>query len=438
LRTELTHQDWTAHFSLQQRHALAALLRRNGAEPVASYAKSLVQNCCRNPIDPLLLNAIEAEFRRKGHTDAHQLSGFVKRRRVLQTTIHLGLSDGPTFLNAHALVASALQVGEPYFAGAFSGIPFSTASRPGMLSFGADINTMDLLNPMVPLAGSLYRGSRERQAAGGDDGVSLIPSRLRRSPVWATQVADEARTAAAALSTPLAELVMPRSDEVDFPVWASRVNAQFLSLALRRRTVYFDINAVVADLLCKAAEIRMHPLSRMVSNKELHGGLLERTCAPLLYMAQRQANGLRFEPLWYRNGLLVGRHVEVEWDIEQVLRAFETGEFWPGMFLMVASLLLCGVKPIGGVTQLEYTEYYARLLVEAGCLDEEAAQELTLATLCCGRARNAAGKDMCSLDAFFGTRLLEVDQRDSVLTFFEPQLRRIWGAPFTKLGRQGP
>ena len=82
-----------------------------------------------------------------------QLLQELEQKRLLQTTMHLTPTEGPTFLAAHQLATLKQPKISNYLVGAYSGVPFSNSAWSGAINYG----TKTSLDQILHISNSLFR-----------------------------------------------------------------------------------------------------------------------------------------------------------------------------------------------------------------------------------------------------------------------------------------
>lgn len=397
------------------------------------YSGMLHSERLPRPVDPMFLNALGTELDRVGYRNVNRLVTAFDGLPVLQTTTHLGLSEGPVFLNAHQLASAGLPLGHPYFVGAYSGIPLSNNSRPGAINFGSSLAIDDVLDDKHPQFREYASRATQCSRHGDDRSISLIPSRMQNAPVWSAELGHDA-SRIGLLALPIRKFVKPNSPAEKFSDWACKANAAALSHTLRREVIYFDVNAVVREVLLSAAESMRTELNALLCDSALHRNLFGRWQCPMFYTnANRDPNG-RFIPLWWNSDTLAGQGIAIASHPDSLVEGIRLRSLWPGTFLVYATLLMTGVKTLGGADHTEYLHHYSEALRDHGLLDPSTVTAATRYTLCCGRAYTEDHKEMCSVDGLIGRQLSDLKGR-TVIDVFKSQLTRLVSRPFLFLTR---
>ncbi|KKS14063.1 MAG: hypothetical protein UU71_C0035G0007 [Parcubacteria group bacterium GW2011_GWB1_41_6] len=121
---------------------LAKCIEENWNKTAFEYSKQLNFWRPKKAMESELESAFAAELERL-EFDAmskEEILFSLKKRRILQTAPHLGLTEGPRMLCINWLGSLGVPEKEFYVVGMFSGIPFSNRSRPGRINRKKEAN----------------------------------------------------------------------------------------------------------------------------------------------------------------------------------------------------------------------------------------------------------------------------------------------------------
>ena len=412
------------------RPVLARLIEREGAMPLSEYAVRLHEHTPDEPLEPALAAAFRRELARLGLLAAEAEAALERlgHHRVLQTTTHLTLSEGPVFFAAHYVGSLGLAPNAPYFVGAFSGINFSNSSRPGCLNY-ACMRGEELIDPGSPLRAMWLKAEADRAQDTSERRLPLIPGAWRDALVYGSVVEEETVRRVAALRDPVRRLLGEPCAGAPFTAWAARAHGALHGQVLGRRILTLDINEVLRDYLLAVLDDGQHPLHHVLFNAESRRRLLSRL-PPLALFLMPDTDGRRdtLDALRVDGDVLRGRYREIPLKPEPVLEALRHERLCAGTFLEFTSLaFLNGFCCFGGVDQLEYLSLYHRMWMEDLALP--LPRPVLLDRLTSGLFPGAHGAALLPLDVLHGAPF-DPHPEAPLVDFLRYQFTRLLKRPF--------
>jgi hypothetical protein len=182
-----------ASLERMNRPQLSKVLERWGNESLEEYVQLWWQGPKRPPpLEPELIQAFKETWQQMGWTDVivKQLLQELEQKRVLQTTMHLTPTEGPTFLASHQLATLKQPKASNYLVGAYSGVPFSNAAWSGAINYGTKTTLDQILCPLNPLFRQAQSAVVDRIRDGDHPRLSLIPGKWRDGLVDRSVIPD--------------------------------------------------------------------------------------------------------------------------------------------------------------------------------------------------------------------------------------------------------
>ena len=416
-----------AHLRQIERPALASLLERDGATPLGEWGARLWQYTPTCALEPAMHAAFAHELARVEASPDDSAAALVAlaRRRVLQTTPHVTLTDGPIFLAAHHLGSRGLAADEPYVVGACSGIGFANNAWPGCLSYGR-LALDDLVDLKAAAATRWRRADADRRRDSQERRISLVP-RHGRELVFGAQISEETVACCEALVGHARALVGVPEAGTSFTAWAVRVSAALVTRVLRRRVITLDLGAVIARYLHTVLGDLAHPLARLLFHAPVRTRVLQ--CLPPvpLFLTVGADEATVLEPLRAEGASLRGRTRTLPLEPEVIREALAAEQLCPGTFLTFTALIAQnGFACFGGVDQLEYLAQFRPAWAAAG---EWPSSTAPLDLLTSGRMVDDHGVDLFPLDVIYGVPFAPV-HGDTLMGFLRPQFARLLQRPF--------
>ena len=299
------------------------------------------------------------------------LDAFI-RVPVLQTSTHLCLSEGPTFLAVHLMATRGQPASLPYFVAAYSGVPFSNSAWSGCIN----LSHRWPLRELLATGSSTFRDqlrretNRLRDEAGSDPErrISLVPAVSRDALVYGSRISPKAKNAAIDLCSLLKNLLGRVREDQAFGPWALAASEKVIRRITAKQDVfYMDLNALVTDYLLRVLEDPAHSMSRMLFDlsvrRKLQDGLGQK---PAWFVAGVQkGKRLRVEPLFLDDDGLHGPGVDVALTPKAISAALSDGKICPGLVPCFLSLaFINGVYCLGSFEQVEYLERFRSTLAK--------------------------------------------------------------------------
>ena len=200
---------------------LANCIEKNWDKTCLDYSKELNFWRPKRSMEKELVRAFGKELERldiKGIWKEEILDS-IKKRRVLQTTPHLGATEGPRFFCINWLGSLGVPEEESYIVGMYSGIPFSNHTRPGRINKNKD-------------------------------SVNLFPSTLQDSLVYRSKIPNKLPEEMNKLPDKIAKFFPHAKAGGSYTKWALQT-CQYIERRILKKNnlVCLDINEVVADYL---------------------------------------------------------------------------------------------------------------------------------------------------------------------------------------------
>lgn len=410
------------------RPVLAGLVEREGDVAIADYAAALHAHRPDRPLEPALAAALRRELARVELPPAEQEEAYarIERRRVLQTTTHVTLCEGPVFFASHYVASLGLAPHEPYVIAAFSGISFANSARPGCLDF-ARLASRDLFDPASAEGRRWLRAEADRARDTPERRLSLIPAGQQSALVYGATVDPATVERVAALRGPIRDVLPSPQAGQSFTAWAARAHRALHGRVLGRNAVTLDINEVLRHYLLAVLGDGEHPLHRLLFDPESRGLVLARLPAPLFSMPVVARGRAELEPLRVSGDQLRGPRRAIPLQPAAIQAGLAERTLCPGTFLELATLaFLNDVSCLGGVDQLEYLELYRRAWLADPHLPTPSPAPLD--RLATGRFVED-GIPVLPLDLLYGARF-EPRPQQSLLTFLQHQFVRLLNRPF--------
>lgn len=214
---------------------LAHSIEQNWHKTCLEYSKELNFWRPKRAMEPELLRSFDRELARLGFEGLYkkEVLDSLQRRRVLQTTPHLGATEGPRFFCINWLGSLGTPEKDFYVVGMYSGIPFSNHTRPGRIN----------------------RKSH---------GINLFPSTLQDALVYRSTIPQKLVEAVADLPKKVSQYFPFPVEGASYTKWALEA-CQHIERQVFGKTnlVYLDINEVVSGYLVEVLRNRAHIMHKI-------------------------------------------------------------------------------------------------------------------------------------------------------------------------------
>ncbi|MCE9549148.1 hypothetical protein K8Q98_01995 [Candidatus Nomurabacteria bacterium] len=223
-----------------EKYALAKCIEQNWNKTVLAYSKELNSWHPKRPMEEELVLAFSKELNRLELGDLWKpdIIASIKKRRVLQTTPHLGVTEGPRFFCINWLGSLGVEDKDFYIVGMYSGIPFSNHTRPGRIN-------------------------RQKNS------INLFPSTLQDGLVFRSLIHNKLVEIIDTTPRKLARLFpYPKAGE-SYTKWAID-SCQHIERKIfkKQNMVYLDINEVVSNYLVQFLRDESHVMNKIFFNQK--------------------------------------------------------------------------------------------------------------------------------------------------------------------------
>ncbi len=346
------------------RPALAGLFEQYWETPLSNYSESLYQNKAAT-FESELEDAFVEEWLEQGYErdSAVLFLDELRKRPVLQTSHHVTLTNGPTFLACDLVSLAGLSKDDVYFVAANSGVAFSNTAWSGAVNYG-NIRLDELLDVKKPLYHKTFKAFKHREQDGiTDQRISLIPSRQRDQLVFGTNVSNHQVETYNQFSSILKTNIEQPEIGRSYSGWACRVCSGIQQKVFNHsKIVYFDINRVINNYLIKILEGKKeHPIVTLLFDEETTDRFNRLFDQPSLFLGSYQSKkSMKIETLsWANSGTIGSKSSEQIYERESLAGVLREKKICPGIQLQFLVLrFINGIKCLGSFNQMEYLEEY--------------------------------------------------------------------------------
>ena len=367
---------------------LAGEINKNWQKTSLSYSKELNSWKPVRPIEKELLSAFSKELERLEIKDSKKMDilNSIKKRRVLQTGPHLGVSESPRMLCINWLGSLGVNIKDFYIVGMFSGIPFSNKSRPGRINKKKD-------------------------------SVNLFPASMQDAMVYRSAVPEKLIEFFNKLPEKIKKLLPNPKLGSSYTKWAllgcQNIESKILN---KKNLIFIDINEVVTNYLLEVLKNKKHIFYKIFFDTKTQKEFIKAFPNEIMfYSSGRQGKYDTMESYILVEGKLINKNKEILLEDKKILtQELENGRLCPALitgFLTLA--FLNQFKCFGSFAQVEYLPIYQKKLSGLGFMKEYNMGKIPTANLTTGVF--PAQIDLYPVDIILGEKFLP----DSNLKFGE-------------------
>ncbi len=234
-----------------------------------SYSESLFSHTSHSPLETTLQDSFKHYFdKHLNKQDSQDALNELWQHRTLQTTTHVTLSEGATFFATHWLASCGLDSKRPYLIAAFSGVPFSNQAWSGCLNYGHQTRLEQVLKPSSAFFKDSKLAEKNRMKDCSDKRLSMLTGQMRDALVYQSHLPERLLQMSDDFQNPLSEFVPPFQSEF-FTDWAMQFSQNLTRHLLPQvRSIYFDINQVIANYLVQVLTDKLHPVCLMLYGQD--------------------------------------------------------------------------------------------------------------------------------------------------------------------------
>ncbi|KKR62010.1 MAG: hypothetical protein UV43_C0023G0006 [Parcubacteria group bacterium GW2011_GWF2_42_7] len=319
---------------------LAKCIEENWNKTAFEYSKQLNFWRPKKAMESELESAFAAELERL-EFDAmskEEILFSLKKRRILQTAPHLGLTEGPRMLCINWLGSLGVPEKEFYVVGMFSGIPFSNRSRPGRIN-------------------------RKKEA------INLFPSTMQDALVYRAKIPPKIEEKLNTLPVKLTKFLPQAVPGASYTKWALQACQHTERRILNKNNlVYIDINEVVANYLVQVLRNSAHVFHKIFFDPKIRKQFMSvfpreiMFYTPVLNGKYEDMENMFFGDEGSQS--LKGKNKEISLGNPEILiEEIQSGWVCPSLLLtFIALSFLNQFKCFGSFAQVEYLPVYQEKL----------------------------------------------------------------------------
>ena len=408
---------------------LSKVLEEWGNKSLEEYGQLYWQGPKRPPpLELELIQAFKETWQEMGWADVivKQLLQELEQKRVLQTTMHLTPTEGPTFLASHQLATLKQPKTSHYLVGAYSGVPFSNSAWSGAVNYGTKTSLDQILHPSNSLFRQAQSAVVDRIRDGDHPRLSLIPSKWRDGLVDRSAIPDRLNELFSDLLPGVKDSslrsIVPKNF---YDNWALSFSEQLTRTVLNNNRIYFfNLNEVIRKYLINVLKDNLHWLTQIFSDP-LKIKSLEKELANNWFVAEVDKQGKkRVEQIHLQNRCFESTTISIPVDPESIISMLNENRFCPGLTLCFWILAFHnGIRCLGGFEQIEYlTELDSKLnQLEFLNLINYSSDQISFLTT--GRCVDQ-GYEIYPIDVFLGNSKLQLPE-GTLLNWLQPVISRL-------------
>jgi hypothetical protein len=341
------------------KHKLADCIDKNWHKTALDYSKELNFWRPKLPMEEALVRAFNKELERLGITDRFKkdILDSIVRRRVIQTTPHLGATEGPRFFCINWLGSLGTPDDEYYIVGMYSGIPFSNHTRPGRINRKTD-------------------------------SINLFPSTLQDALVYRSVIPAKFAEVVDALPRKLTKYFPFAQPGDSYTKWALETCQHIERTILNKSNlVYLDINEVIASYLTDVLKDESHVLHKIFFNPRIRKDFMHAFHDEIIfYTPVVDGKYEKLENMKFYKNTLRSRSKEIPLDDPSVLiNEIENGRLCPALLIgFTVIAFLNQFKCFGSFAQVEYLPAYQKQLAKMSFMKEYKIETIETSNLTTG------------------------------------------------------
>ena len=354
---------------------LSKVLEEWGNKSLEEYGQLYWQGPKRPPpLELELIQAFKETWQEMGWADVivKRLLQELEQKRVLQTTMHLTPTEGPTFLASHQLATLRQPKISNYLVGAYSGVPFSNSAWSGAVNFGTKTSLDQILHPSNSLFRQAQSAIVDRARDGDHPRLSLIPGKWRDGLVDRSVISDRLNDLFPDLlpgrqESPLRSIA-PKNF---YDNWALSFSEQLTRTVLNNnRIFYFNLNEVIRKYLLNILKDDSHWITQLFLDP-WKIKFLEKRLAHNWFVAEVEKQGKKkIEQIHLQNRCFKSTTLSIPATPESIIFAMNEHRFCPGLTLCFWILAFYnGIRCLGGFEQIEYLAELDSKLKQLGFLN---------------------------------------------------------------------
>jgi len=320
-----------------QKLKLALCIEINWKKTALAYSKELNFYRPTRPIENELLIAFSKELERLETKNPLKTSilNSLKKRRIIQTAPHLGITESPRMLCINWLGSLAVPARHFYVVGMFSGVPFSNRSRPGR------INTQ---------TGAL----------------NLFPSTQQDSMVYRSTIPKKLIESLEEIPAQIASYIPKPKEGESYTKLAILVcEAMEKKILKKDNLVFLDINEVVTQYLIQILKNKDHILHKIFFESEIRTEFLSKFKEEIMFYGPRlEGKYEQMENFTMSGNSLKSKSREFPLsDPEVLIKELNEKRLCPALIVsFIVLTFLNEFKCFGSFAQVEYLPTYQEKL----------------------------------------------------------------------------
>lgn len=389
---------------------LANVIEQNWDKTVSEYSASLYNYVPVNTVEPELINALQTVLTKYKYSkeDSDEIINSFIKYRVVQTAHHLDIINTPRMLTINWLTTAGLPKDAWYLVFAYSGIPYSNASRPGCLKFSnteldkiisVDSNLYNQIN--TDINNSKLHRDHELQR------ISLIPSNMQDEIAYRSCVKDRTINTINSLTPELGQYFTVPNVESSYPVFALNTNKNIEREVLDlQNSAYLDINEITTQYLLQILKNPNHIVTKILCDKVARSNLANQIPTEAMFYGSYLKDG-KFKQVSIfitNDGFSKSKYYNLETTPEKIIDALNNDRLCPGLFLTyLVFKFINGARCLGSFVAAEYLPAYKEKLIATGLLENYNLESIPTDNLTTGMLPDKSLEQVTAIDILLGT-----------------------------------
>jgi|GEM_PF-1982318 len=349
-RSDVIMKKTIAQLKSEGKNYLANALERSLQINIKSYSESLHEYRPKRPIEEILARAFvkECSLLKMSLAQTKKYLNELREFRSISTAPHTEIIAQKRMFCLQWINSQGISTDKTLFIGAFSGVPFSNASRPGRLFLDNETS------------------------------INFIPKTHQNALVFSTKILDKTCEQFNDLDKILIHRLPEPNKDMSFSQWASQCEMALLSEALNKEVCVFDINRITKHYILVALEYTDHIITRILTDPLITKKLVDAFTdngrpLHLFYSPYETGKYTKSENIYYLDGYgYTGDHQSFPSNPESLKNALENDQLCPGTFLVfMVFVFLNDFQCFGSFVQVEYLSRFKEKILRLDLFSEE-------------------------------------------------------------------
>lgn len=430
-------QSLIAELENEHKYHLANVISNNWNKTILEYSQNLYTYKPVISVEKELEAAIKKTALVYGHTqdEVNSIYKSFEQYRTVQTAHHADIVNTPRMLLINYLASRGLPQDAWYLVFAFSGIPFTNASRPGCIKWSKH-ELSDVIDTTSPLYSKIKNDFINAQKDKPSElmRLSLFPAKEQDEIVYQSTITDKLTQTIASLHERL-KVHFTKPEMTDYTTYAlttcRNIESKILGI---QKSAYLDINTIAKEYLLLILQKDNHIVLDILFNPAVRSKIASSIeTEAIFYKTFQDKNGkTRQESIFLRDDGYHANKTTINWTKQGIIDELQNGRLCPGLFLTYFIFkFINGVRCLGSFVAAEYLPVYKEKLLASGIMDNHLLKTVPTDNLTTGMLPNKELEQITAIDILLGSAW-EPDENMLYGELLTTLMTVIYGRDFTK------